>query len=136
LDRKAKEQVAGELHEKLKKAQLTVLAGYIGMNVEKLTALRNVLRKSDTEVRVVKNTLLRIASQDTDCLALEDHFRGPLAIALSRGDAVEATKALVEFAKKNAELEIKAGVLEGKLLSRAQISALAEKCFLQNFSLF
>jgi large subunit ribosomal protein L10 len=126
LDRKAKEQVAGELHEKLKNAQLTVLAGYIGMNVEKLTALRNALRKSDTEVRVVKNTLLRIASQDTACLVLQDHFKGPLAIALSRGDAVAATKTLVEFAKKNAELEIKAGVLDGKLLSREQISALAE----------
>ena len=126
LDRKTKERVAAELHDKLKEAQLTVLAGYIGMNVEKLTALRNALRKSATEVRVVKNTLLRIASRDTDFLALESHFKGPLAIALNRGDVIESTKALVEFAKKNAELEIKAGMLDGKFLSKEQISALAE----------
>ncbi len=126
LDRKTKEQVAAELHDKLKEAQLTVLAGYIGMNVEKLTALRNALRKSGTEVRVVKNTLLRIASRDTDFLALESHFKGPLAIALNREDVIESTKALVEFAKKNAELEIKAGMLDGKMLSKEQISALAE----------
>jgi large subunit ribosomal protein L10 len=123
LDRKTKEQVAAELHDKLKEAQLTVLAGYIGMNVEKLTAFRNALRKSGTEVRVVKNTLLRIASRDTDFLALESHFKGPLAIALNRGDVIESTKALVEFAKK---LEIKAGMLDGKFLSKEQISALAE----------
>lgn len=126
MDRKTKEQVAAELHEKLKGSQWTVLAGYIGMNVEKLTALRNTMRKSGTEIRVVKNTLLRIASKETDLFALESHFKGPLAIALNRGDVAESTKALVEFAKKNAELEIKVGMLNGKLLNKEQISALAE----------
>lgn len=117
--------MAAELHEKLRETQLTVLAGYIGMNVEKMTALRNVLRKSGTEVRVVKNTLLRIASRDTDFSALESHFKGPLAIALNKGDVIESTKVLVEFAKRNAELEIKAGMLDGKFLTKEQISALA-----------
>lgn len=126
MDRKKKEQMAAELHEKLRETQLTVLAGYIGMNVEKMTALRNVLRKSGTEVRVVKNTLLRIASRDTDFSALEGHFKGPLAIALNKGDVIESTKVLVEFAKRNAELEIKAGMLDGKFLTKEQISALAE----------
>lgn len=126
MDRKTKEQTAAELHEKLRGAQLTVLAGYIGMNVEKMTALRNALRKSGTEVRVVKNTLLRIASRDTGFSALESCFKGPLAIALNRGDVIEATKVLVEFAKRNAELEIKAGMLDGKYLTKEQISALAE----------
>lgn len=125
MDRKKKEQMAAELHEKLRETQLTVLAGYIGMNVEKMTALRNVLRKSGTEVRVVKNTLLRIASRDTDFSALESHFKGPLAIALNKGDVIESTKVLVEFAKRNAELEIKAGMLDGKFLTKEQISALA-----------
>jgi large subunit ribosomal protein L10 len=76
-------------------------------------------------VRVVKNTLLRIASRDTDFSALESHFKGPLAIALNKGDVIESTKVLVEFAKRNAELEIKAGMLDGKFLTKEQISALA-----------
>lgn len=125
MDRKTKERVISELHERLKDAQLTVLAGYIGMNVEKMTALRNALRKSGTEVRVVKNTLLRIASVDTDFSAMESYFKGPLAIALNREDVLEATKVLVEFAKKNAELEIKAGMLDGKFLSKEQLGTLA-----------
>jgi len=126
LDRKTKENVAAELHEKLKTAKLTVLAGYSGMDVEKMTALRNSLRKTDTELRVIKNTLFRIASKDTSVSILDKHLKGPLVMALNCGDVVEPSKILVEFAKKNAELEIKLGVLDGKLLSKDQIAALAE----------
>ncbi|MRR38802.1 50S ribosomal protein L10, partial [bacterium] len=57
MDRKEKEQAVAELHERLKSVKLAVLAGYSGMNVVKITALRNELRKTGTEFRVVKNTL-------------------------------------------------------------------------------
>jgi large subunit ribosomal protein L10 len=126
LDRKTKENVAAELHKKLKVAKLTVLAGYSGMDVEKMTTLRNSLRKTDTELRVVKNTLFRIASKETSVSILEKHLKGPLMMALNCGDVIEPTKILVEFAKKNAELDIKMGVLDGKLLTKDQISSLAE----------
>ncbi len=126
MDRKTKEQVVAELHEKLQGVKLAVLANYSGMSVAKITALRNDLRKSGTEMRVIKNTLLRIASKDTDFVVLDKHLKGPLALILNYGDAVESTKALVDFAKKNAELEIKAGLMGGKLLSKEQIGTLAE----------
>lgn len=126
MDRRTKEQVAAELHEKLKDFKLAVLAGYSGMDVAKMTALRAALRKSDAELRVVKNTLLSIASRETDFGLLEDHFRGPLAMAIARGDVVETTKALVDFARKNANLEIKAAVMGGKSLSKEQLVILAE----------
>lgn len=126
MDRRTKEKVIAELHDKLGDVKLAVLANYSGLNVEKITALRNALRKSDTELRVVKNTLLEIASKDTDVAVLGSYLKGPLAIALNRGDVVEPAKVLVEFAKKNAQLEIVAGMLEGKVLSVGQISALAE----------
>jgi len=120
------QKVIAELHEKLAGVKLAVLANYSGLNVEKITALRNALRKSDTELRVVKNTLLEIASRETDVSVLGDHLKGPLAIILNSGDVVEPAKVLVDFAKKNAQMEIVAGVLEGKVLSAAQVSALAE----------
>jgi large subunit ribosomal protein L10 len=125
LDRKTKELVAQELHEKLKDFNLAVLAHYSGLNVEKLTVLRNTLRKTDTELRVVKNTLLKIASKETDLSLLEDYFKVPVAIALNRSDVVETAKVLVDFARKNAELEIKAGMLNGRVISREQLGALA-----------
>jgi large subunit ribosomal protein L10 len=126
LDRRTKEQVAAELHEKLKDFNLAVLTGYSGMDVAKMTALRVVLRKSNAELRVVKNSLLSIASRETGFSALEGHFKGPLAVAITYGDVVETTKALVDFAKKNANLEIKAAMMNGKILSREQLTILAE----------
>jgi large subunit ribosomal protein L10 len=91
-----------------------------------MEALRNALRKSNAELKVVKNTLLGIASKETDFSILADHFKWPVAIVLSHKDPVGPTKVLIDFAKKNPELEIKVGVLDGKLLTRSDISALAE----------
>lgn len=126
MDRTKKEQVVAELHERLKGVKLAVLAGYTGMNVSKIESLRNDLRKSGTEFRIIKNTLLRIASQETSVAAFEDHLKGPLAIILNSGDVVEPTKVLVDFARKNSELDIKAGLLDGRLISREQLQQLAE----------
>ncbi|MEA1936163.1 MAG: 50S ribosomal protein L10 [Thermodesulfobacteriota bacterium] len=126
MDRKTKERVVADLHDKLKDVRLAVLVDYSGMNVEKITSLRNELRKSATEFRVTKNTLLGIASKGTDFDVLEEYFEGPLAIAISYEDEVEPTKALVNFAKLNEKMEIKAGILDGKFLSKEEISVLAQ----------
>lgn len=126
MDRKTKEEIVSEIHEKLKRANLGVLTTFNAMNVEKMEALRNVLRKNDAELKVVKNTLLGIASRETEFSVLADHFKYPVAVVLSYKDPVAPTKALIEFAKKNPELEIKVGVLEGKLLTKPDITALAD----------
>jgi large subunit ribosomal protein L10 len=126
LDRRTKEQIVSELQGKLKEAKLGVLTSFSGMNVVKMEALRNALRKSNAELKVVKNTLLGIASKETDFSVLADHFKWPVAVVLSHKDPVGPTKVLVDFAKKNPELEIKVGVLDGKLLTKNDISALAE----------
>jgi large subunit ribosomal protein L10 len=126
LDRRTKEQIVSELQGKLKEAKLGVLTSFSGMNVAKMEALRNALRKSNAELKVVKNTLLGIASKETDFSVLADHFKWPVAVVLSHKDPVGPTKVLVDFARKNPELEIKVGVLDGKLLTKSDISALAE----------
>jgi len=126
LDRRTKEQTVSELQEKLKQAKLGVLTSFNAMNVEKMEALRNALRKNNAELKVVKNTLLGIASRETGFSVLADHFKWPVAVVLSYKDPVAPTKALIEFAKKNPELEIKVGVLDGQLLTKSDITALAE----------
>lgn len=126
MDRRTKEQIVSELQGKLREAKLGVLTSFSGMNVAKMEALRNALRKSNAELKVVKNTLLGIASKETDFSILADHFKWPVAVVLSHKDPVGPTKVLIDFAKKNPELEIKIGVLDGKLLTRSDISALAE----------
>lgn len=126
MDRRTKEQIVSELQVKLKEANLGVLTSFSKMNVEKMETLRNVLRKSNAELKVVKNTLLDIAAKETAFSVLADHFKWPIAVVLSYKDPVEPTKALIDFAKKNPELEIKIGVLDGKILSKSDLTALAE----------
>ena len=127
MNRENKQQIVVELHDKLTRAKAVFLADFRGLSVEKATHLRNELRKSAIEYRVVKNTLLELAARDTDKTALSVHFAGPTAIALSYDDPVAAAKVLSKFAKEqNAVFKLKGGVLTGKAMSVADIQALAD----------
>jgi large subunit ribosomal protein L10 len=127
LNKESKHKVVAELHEKLVRAKAVFLADFRGLNVEKATLLRNELRKSDIEYKVVKNTLLELASRDTDKTSLAEHFAGPTAIALSYADPVAAAKVLSKFAKdQNAVFKLKGGVLTGKPMTVADIQSLAD----------
>jgi large subunit ribosomal protein L10 len=74
----------------------------------------------------VKNTLTEIAAKEAGVTAFEGQLSGPSAIAFITGDPVGAAKGLRDFAKANPLLVIKAGVLDGKALSPAEISKLAD----------
>jgi large subunit ribosomal protein L10 len=127
LNKENKQQVVAELHDKLQRAKAVFLADFRGMNVGKATDLRNELRKAAVEYKVVKNTLLDLASRDTDKESLSSHYAGPTAIALSYDDPVAAAKVLSRFAKEQqATFKLKAGVLSGKVISVADIQALAD----------
>jgi large subunit ribosomal protein L10 len=76
---------------------------------------------------VVKNTLLELASRETDKESLSPHYVGPTAVALSYDDPVAAAKVLSRFAKEQqATFKLKAGMLSGKVISVADIQALAD----------
>ncbi len=120
-----KEILVNDLHERLSKSKVAILTDYKGLDVTSLTNLRRELREADIEYQVVKNTLLKKASKDTDIALMEDFFKGPTAIALSFDDPVAPAKILSKFAKDNEKLEIKIGVLDGKLLEIKDIEALS-----------
>jgi len=127
LNRDSKQKIVVELHEKLQKANAAFLADFRGMDVGKASKLRDELRKAGVEYKVVKNTLLDLASRDTDKTSLSAHFAGPTAIALSYDDPVAAAKVLSKFAKEQEKVfKLKAGVLTGKPITVADIQALAD----------
>jgi large subunit ribosomal protein L10 len=127
LNKEDKQQVVAEMHDKLQRAQAAFLTDFRGMNVEKASELRNELRKAGVEYKVVKNTLLELASRETDKTSLTPHFKGPTAIALTYSDPVAAAKVLSKFAKEQqATFKLKAGVLAGKPLSVQDIQSLAD----------
>ena len=126
MNKQTKEALVAEFAEKLKLAKAAFLADYRGLNVEQANDLRRKLQAVGVEYRVVKNTLLRLAAKDTAVACLDEHLVGPTAIALVTEDPVAPAKALIEFAKQNNVFELKAGMLDGKLLAIDEIKALAE----------
>lgn len=126
MNRTEKEQIVQELSVRLKETQATFLADYRGINVDQVTQLRRELTQAGVEYRVVKNNLLKLAAQGTPAADLQDFCAGPTAIALSGDDPVAPAKILSKFAKEIEAFELKAGVLDGKLLSVADIVALAD----------
>lgn len=121
----AKQQIAEDLHDKFAKSAITVLTDYKGLDVAAINDLRRKLRESNIEYQVVKNTLLVRAAEETEVALIKDHFKGPSAVAISYDDPVAPAKVLTQFAKDNGKLEIKVGVLNGKVLDAQAIMALA-----------
>jgi large subunit ribosomal protein L10 len=125
LNRKEKAEVISDLGEKVKGFQAVVLTNYRGLNVEQLSHLRQRLREEKISYHVVKNTLMKLASQGTDLEKLGAYFEGPTAMAISYGDPVQLVKILSEFIKTQPTLEIKVGLIQGKVTSPEEVKALA-----------
>ncbi len=125
MNRKEKEQAISDLGERVKGFRAAVLTNYRGLNVEQLNHLRQRLREEKISYHVVKNTLMKLASKGTDLEKLGDYFEGPTAIAISYGDPVLLAKILSEFVKTQPSLEIKVGLIQGKVASPEEVKALA-----------
>ena len=125
MSRADKAAALAELSDKFKSSNAAVLTEYRGLTVKQITDLRNSLRGNATYA-VVKNTLTELAAKDAGVTAFDGQLVGPTAIAFVEGDPVEAAKGLRDFAKANPLLVIKGGVLDGKALSAAEITKLAD----------
>jgi large subunit ribosomal protein L10 len=120
-----KQRIAEDLRDRLSKSAIIFLTDYKGLNVAAMNDLRRKLRAEGIEFQVVKNTLLVRAAKDTDAALMSDYFKGPSAVALSYEDPVAPAKVLTQFAKENEKLEIRAGLLNGKVLDAGAIKTLA-----------
>lgn len=124
--REIKEQKVQEIIEKFRNAQAAILADFRGLNVEEDTELRRKFREAGVEYKVLKNTLTRIAIKEVGYDVLEKYLEGPTAIAFSYKDPVAPAKILVDFIKAHKKLELKAGIVNGKLINEDGIKALSE----------
>ncbi len=121
----AKKQITDDLHDRFARSAVIIVTDYKGLDVASMNDLRRKLREAEIEYQVVKNTLLVRAAEDTEVALIKDHFKGPSAVAISYDDPVAPAKVLAQFAKENDKLEIKVGVLNGKVLDVQAIKALA-----------
>ncbi len=125
MARPDKAAAVAELTEKFKSSGAAVLTEYRGLTVAQLKALRTALR-GNADYAVVKNTLTAIAAKDAGLEVLADDLKGPSAIAFVTGDPVATAKSLRDFAKANPALVVKGGVLDGRALTAADVTKLAD----------
>jgi len=125
MARPDKAATVAELADRFKSSSATVLTEYRGLSVAQLKELRRSLG-DDATYAVVKNTLTKIAAKEAGVEGIDDLLVGPSALAFVRGDIVVAAKSLKTFAKENPALVIKGGYMDGKLISAAEVSKLAE----------
>ena len=121
-----KQPVVKEISAAIEGAQSVVLVDHRGLTVQQDTELRKQLREAGVTYKVYKNTMMNFAFKGTDCEGLSDLLNGPSAIAVSKDDATAPARILCEFAKKAPKLEVKGGVVEGKVLDVAAINEVAQ----------
>ena len=120
-----KKQVVVNIKDCLNRSKSVVLMEYRGLSVGEITELRAKFRTAGVEMKVLKNTLVKLAADDSGVTGLEQYLKGPIAWAFSIEDPVAAPKVLVDFVKAHPKLVIKGGILEKKAINADGVKALA-----------
>ena len=107
----SKKAIVSEIQDKVKTSESVIIFTYQGLTVADLSALRKSLKSTDSEVKIYKNTLVRIALKDMN-LDLDEFLKGPNAILFGK-DLLEPIKAISEFAKEHDKADIRVGIISG-----------------------
>lgn len=120
-----KKQIVEEIKEKISNSQAVVLVDYRGLDVQEVTELRKKYKEAGVEYKVYKNTLMRFAFKDAGLEDFNEFLTGPNGIVFGIEDPVAPAKITSEFAKDHKKLEIKAGIVDGKIINLDEIKNLA-----------
>jgi large subunit ribosomal protein L10 len=128
MQKSDKEKVVTDLTEKLRGAETMIVADYRGLTMPQIDALRTKLIENGAKFTVVKNTLTRRAAEAAGADALLALLEGPSAIAFveADGDAVAVAKALADSARDTKVLEIRGGVMQGRVITGDDVDVLAK----------
>ena len=122
----AKREAVADLAERLGKASIAIATDFSGLKVNQMTELRRQLREQGVEYRVVKNRIASIAAGDSGIEVFRDILEGSTGVVLGYDDPVAAAKAVNDYVRQTrADLKVRKGVMDGKLLSESQVVALA-----------
>lgn len=120
-----KEQSVSELSELFSNASASYVLSYQGTTCEKLTNFRKELRSAGASFAIVKNTLAKRALSDTAVSDITTQFKGPVAVVWTKEDVVSPAKVIVKHAKSVETLAVKAGIFEGKVISKEEVDGIA-----------
>ncbi|MDR1965672.1 MAG: 50S ribosomal protein L10 [Synergistaceae bacterium] len=124
----AKRQEIDALVKCVKSSSAIYIVEYRGLRVSQSTAVRRAIRASNGEMKVAKNTLMRIALREAGSVTADSIDTGPNAYVFAYGDVAATARAIRDFAKErgNEALVIKGGILGGKVIAKDQVVALAD----------
>lgn len=125
MNRTQKIEAVAELREIFETSAAIVLSHQSGLTVGEVSDLRGKTRAANARYKVTKNRLAKIAVKGTPYEGLLEHFTGPVAISYST-DPVAAAKIINEFAKGNDKVELVAGGMGDKVMTVAEVKALAD----------
>ena len=114
LTRAQKAEIIKALKEKFDKAEGVFVTSFRGFTVAESNEIRKLVREKGGEVKVAKNTLIRIASEDTDFKGVTEYIEGPTALVFAYEDPIEVAKTLHDFIKEHPALQLKGFVIQGK----------------------
>ncbi|HHU24640.1 MAG: 50S ribosomal protein L10 [Bacilli bacterium] len=119
-----KQEEVDQLVEELKQAGSTVFVDYLGLTVAEITNLRVRLHKENCRMRVIKNNILKRATEKIGFVKLHDAFVGPSAAVFSQ-DEVTASKIVYGFVKENDRLNVKAGIVDNQVLTANELKQIS-----------
>lgn len=114
-----------KIKEELEGVSAVWVVDYRGLTVKEAQQLRREIREAGAHLVVYKNTLMHIALEEAGLPTLDSILEGPNAFVFAEADPAAAAKAIKEFAKKNQNLEIKGGMMDGAEYNAAQVEAIA-----------
>ena len=120
-----KKQLVEEIKEKLGKAKSVVFVSFLGTNVESDTKLRADVRNAESDYKVYKNTLLQRALKELGVEGADEYLHGSTSVAIDYKDEVGVAKVISDAAKENEKLQIKFGIVNGKVVDEKYVKQLA-----------
>jgi len=119
-------KIVAQIKEDIKASNAILVVDYRGLAVKQTEALRKIIRAQNATFKIYKNSFMELVLNELNLPPLGDILAGPSALVFVSNDPVAPAKALKVFAKDNKALEIKGGLLNGRVISADQVRAIAD----------
>ena len=122
-----KRDAVADIKGRLERAAMVISANYRGLNVKDMQNLRRKLREGNLETRVIKNSLLKLATDQSDRSSFMEIVEGPTALLIAYEDPVEGAKAVTDYAKSAPDgFTVRGALMDGQILTEMDVAALAK----------
>ena len=126
ISKQKKEELVAQYKDLIEQSDALILAEYKGMAVKDMQDLRSKLREAEGAFYVTKNTLLKLALEESGTTVPDDLLIGQVATGFALGEAPTLAKALVDYADSEDNLSIRGGIMQMEVLSDEQVKSLAK----------